>query len=328
MMIREVEKMKHYFTCLMLAVMASVGTVHAENMEFPVSFSIDGLDFQIQDPIQGVPVVWVSDDEEPYATGTVTIPLYVTNKGVTYIVTKIAKWWPNEGGLTKLVVPMGLDSIDKLALCDTRSLQEVDLKGVKYIGNYAFSGSGLKTLELNGMLKSLGSGVFSLNKELTSVTITSPTLTELPDFTFTYCTKLTDITLSPYITTLGRQVFALNPALETITLPQSLQSMGIEMFYDCTNLREIKVLAYAPPAATAQTFEGIDTEKVKLVVPNGTEPFYRNAEGWKLFKTINNTQGIEELPMNTTQEGKVLHEGHIFLQRGDKTYTLQGQEVK
>lgn len=56
---------------------------------------------------------------------------------------------------------------------------------------------------------------------------------------------------------------------------------------------------------------------VKVVSANGTD----------INVTYNDTQDIEIVP-SKTKASKILRNGQIFILRGDKTYTLQGQEVK
>jgi hypothetical protein len=43
--------------------------------------------------------------------------------------------------------------------------------------------------------------------------------------------------------------------------------------------------------------------------------------------TTTGEQGIEDVLSDQVQSTKLLHNGQIFILRGDKTYTLQGQEV-
>ena len=39
-------------------------------------------------------------------------------------------------------------------------------------------------------------------------------------------------------------------------------------------------------------------------------------------------QGIENVPTNRVQSTKILRDGQLLIQRGEKIYTLQGQELK
>ena len=45
------------------------------------------------------------------------------------------------------------------------------------------------------------------------------------------------------------------------------------------------------------------------------------------FTTAGESQGFEDVQGNNVQCTKIVHNGQIFILRGDKTYTLQGQET-
>ena len=237
-------------------VLAAVMNMHAEQNFYLPDFTIDGLDYEIQQVVGNIGVVRVNDINEPYVTGTVTIPRTVTYDGTTYYVQAVDGYWPLENGITKLIVPIGIDSILNTAFFYCSALQEVDIKYVKYIGDCAFCGTSIKQLDLSGaMLNNMAQSAFAQNKQMTKLTISAPQLKELPDFVFSNCEKLSDISLGIYITKIGRQAFAHNKAIKTITLPASLKSMGDEVFYDDTNLKEIKCLATTPPTCTTKTFD-------------------------------------------------------------------------
>lgn len=48
----------------------------------------------------------------------------------------------------------------------------------------------------------------------------------------------------------------------------------------------------------------------------------------KDFKVENNTMDIESIQINNGSPTKLLRDGQILILRGDKTYTLTGQEVR
>ena len=297
-----------------------------------VKVSIDGIDYHLQQDFGSYATVWASDTDEPHVSGAVTIPSSFTHEGVYYIVQGVTYYWEMENSITKLVLPIGVDTIDNSSFFFTKTLKEVDIPYVKYIGNHAFSYCSIEKLTLSSpYLKYLGEGAFSSNKAMTKLTITAPNLKELPDFAFAVCEKLADITLSPYLNKLGRQVFALNPALKTITLPSGINQLGDELFYDDTNLREIKVLAANPPKATAKTFDGIDKSKVKVIVPAGTYEAYKNATGWKNMNITDGIQAIDEVTndqMRKCENVKILRNGQLLINRNGRTYTVTGQEIQ
>ena len=46
------------------------------------------------------------------------------------------------------------------------------------------------------------------------------------------------------------------------------------------------------------------------------------------FTTTGDAQGLEDVQGNNVQCTKIVHNGQIYLLRGEKVYTLTGQEVK
>ena len=85
---------------------------------------------------------------------------------------------------------------------------------------------------------------------------------------------------------------------------------------------QLESLFYSPSVLAIM---GID-----IYVPDGSVQAYKKADIWKLC----NIYPLSELPQsieNTSiyhHSQKHLCEGQIFIQRGDKTYTITGAEVK
>lgn len=311
-------------------VLATAMTMQAEMKDFPVDFSVDGLEYQIvANHGNNLYSVWVSDDLEPYKTGTVTIPTYFVHDGKTCVVTAINYYWPMENGLTKLVVPIGIDTIQKNAFMLTYTLQEIDIQYVKYIGASAFSMTGIKQLTLSGAnLQYLGEACFGLNKQLTKVTITAPQLKELPKWAFDYCEKLATVNINTNITKIGEQAFSNNKTIQKITLPASLKSLGNNVFWGDENLKEIKCLATTPPTATSETFSGLNTANLKVIVPVGTVSKYKSATGWKDLNITDGTQDVDNVSVQHGTPTKVIENGQVVIRTGENTYTVTGQEVR
>ena len=309
-------------------VLAAVMNMQGSDRNPFVAFSINNIDYHIQTSYGTYGTVWASDTKEPYVTGTASIPGSVSYNGVTYIVTGLTYYWPLENGLTKLDIAIGVDSIDDTAFMQSSSLQEVNIPYIAWIGKSAFAYCSIKELNLSSMyLKYIGDGAFSSNKQMTKVTITAQQLKELPDFIFCYCEKLATITINTNITKIGEQAFSFNKAIKTITLPASLKSMGDNVFYEDTNLKEIKCLATTPPTCTTKTFDGLDKTKIKVIVPAGTAAKYKKATGWKDLKISDGTEAVENVSVHGATV-KTIENGQVLIHAGDKTYTVTGQEVR
>ena len=46
------------------------------------------------------------------------------------------------------------------------------------------------------------------------------------------------------------------------------------------------------------------------------------------FTTTGEPQGIEDVNINDLQSKKIIRDGNVYVLRGDRVFTLQGQEVK
>ena len=64
-------------------------------------------------------------------------------------------------------------------------------------------------------------------------------VTSIADYSFSGCSKLTNITLPEGITSLGKYCFSLCSSLTNITLPKGITSLGSGCFYGCSGLTNI-----------------------------------------------------------------------------------------
>ena len=88
---------------------------------------------------------------------------------------------------------------------------------VTEIREYAFFGSGIKSVMIPGSVKSIGLAAFS------------------------ECPSLTDVTIGEGVTTIGEQAFRLCPSLTNVTLPDSLIEIEKEAFWRCGELTNLTV---------------------------------------------------------------------------------------
>ena len=95
--------------------------------------------------------------------------------------------------------------------------------------------------------------------------------------------KVTEVILPPTITTLEDYAFC-NTPLKYVTLPASVQSIGVDIFYLSNNIASLRVLRETPIAITEDAFP--KRGKITLYVPYGSKEAYEAADYWKGFKTI------------------------------------------
>lgn len=308
------------------------------------SFTIGEISYIIEDDIQVTATALGTSPQ-----GEVTIPSYVSHNGKSYMVTKVGLGSWEE--VTKLNLPRTLVTIGSHAFYGAEKLTSVnwaDLIALQTIEDRAFVFTAIREVSIPANVRTIEEVAFSGCDELTKVTINSALLEEIPYGCFGGA-KLAEVTLSPNIKKIADRAFNVCASLKSIELPFWLEEIGeaaftctglteltLPMYVTtlgdgflswCTDLRSIKVQAYYPCTATSATFNGIDKDQVTLVVPKGTVSLYKQAPGWKEFKLITDgTQAIEQAECPSAVQ-KILQDGRILI-RGDKTYTLTGQEVK
>jgi len=177
--------------------------------------------------------------------------------------------------LSVVSIPAGLNTIDADAFEWCTSLSGVTIpNSVTHIGVYAFYSCAMTGISLSASATDLGYQCFGDCRNLTSITvdpmnpvysssngvlfdknqtvlkqcpsgfsgsytIPATVITIDPD-AFYYCTKVTGITISGSVTTIGNSAFT-NTKITTINIPASVTSIGEEVFYACANLASITV---------------------------------------------------------------------------------------
>ena len=76
-------------------------------------------------------------------------------------------------------------------------------------------------------------------------------------------------------------VFYYCRSLTSVTIPNSVTSIGSSAFYSCEKLTNVTVLATTPPTIQPSTFMANTIEKI--VVPKGTGDVYKAATNWSTF---------------------------------------------
>ena len=147
-----------------------------------------------------------------------------------------------------------------------------------------------------------------------------------------------DITILPSVVyedqtyqviSIARQSFMPALALESITMSATITNIGDSAFVNCGVLNSLTCEATTPPTLGENVFTGVD-KSIPLYVPGESIALYQVADQWREFyniQAIGSPSGIVDVN-NTTTPRKVMIDGQIFILRGEKVYTLQGQEVK
>lgn len=146
--------------------------------------------------------------------------------------------------------------------------------------------------------------------------------------------NLTSLIFPKGVTSIGENAFYGCGNVTFIDLPSTLTSIGAGTFGSCGQLDTLYCHAKTPPVITDNTFNNYTTYNCKVFVQKSSLAQYKSATGWKNFTNYitipDEDQGIEEVIANgkLADKQKVLIDGQLYILRGEKIYTMQGQEVK
>jgi hypothetical protein len=101
---------------------------------------------------------------------------------------------------------------------------------------------------------------------------------------------LTKYEIADGITAIAHDAFYESLRLQSVTIPQSVTSIGEYAFYYCENLKSVYCKRPTPPELGASAFDNSDngTDKpigCKIYVPTSAVDLYKAAENWKRYKS-------------------------------------------
>ena len=97
------------------------------------------------------------------------------------------------------------------------------------------------------------------------------------------CSSLTSVTIPNSVTTIGSEAFSDCTNLQKVNIGNSVKTIGEFAFNKCTNITQISSEAVVPPTCESGVFFYINTSKCKLIVPKNSLDAYKQADQWKDF---------------------------------------------
>ena len=173
--------------------------------------------------------------------------------------------------LQKVILP---DSILEIGSCAFQicSMNEIELpKKLKTIGYNAFWKAGITQLVIPNSVNRIDAGAFSGCSSLESITL-PPSISEIKEETFFFCTKLSFIELPKSIKKIGRSAFDGAKSLKSVVVPEGVTRIEYAAFATCYSLEEITF-----PSSISYVGDKvfIDCPKLKKIrIPKGTKSIF------------------------------------------------------
>ena len=227
--------------------------------------------------------------------------------------------------LQQLALPEGLQKVSYMMVAGCKNLQSINIPAsVEEIEQSAFEDCrSIKSITFGG--SSAGApGRFN------APAASASQLKKIGNWAFYNAHELQHLDIPEGVTEIGDGAFYGCTYLEDMTLPASIQAIGDNCFALCTKLTKITVNSVTPPSIQAKTFFDVKRQ-IPVYVPDEAVSAYENDTYWQEFDIQGQSeapQGLEDVQSDNVQSTKFLRDGQIYILRGEKVYTLQGQEVK
>ena len=230
--------------------------------------------------------------------------------------------------LRTLTLPSNLERIGYMAVAGCKNLQSIDIPApVEEIEQSAFEDCrSLKSITFGG---SSAGAPGRFNAPATSAS----QLRRIGNWAFYNAHELQNLEIPEGVEEIGDGAFYGCTYLEDLVLPSSVQTIGDNTFALCAKLQKIVVNSVTPPTIEAKTFFDVKRQ-IPVYVPDEAVASYDGDIYWREF----DIQGASQMPTgidnvsSSLQGGDggrlILRNGQIFILRGDKTFTVTGQEVK
>lgn len=111
---------------------------------------------------------------------------------------------------------------------------------LREIGEYAFQGSGITSIQIPEKVRVIETGNFSNCKSLKEITL-NPEIETLGTSAFYNCTALEEINIPNNVDSIGSSAFSYCTTLTSVTIPDRVRTIGNYAFSSCSQLKDLSI---------------------------------------------------------------------------------------
>lgn len=189
---------------------------------------------------------------------------------------------------TKIVLEEGTLGIAAYAFDGCSNLACIDIpNSVTSIGEYAFRGcTGLTSIDIPNSVTNIGQNAFSdtawENNQPDGIVYAGKIAYKYKGTMFSN----TIIVLEDGTLGIAASAFVGFSSLTSVTIPNSVTSIGAFAFEYCSSLMEVKSLIESPYEIEDRVFSYETYQQGTLYIPKGTMSLYTSLDGWRNFQNI------------------------------------------
>ena len=318
--------MTQFVRVMALMVLFALGAWNAKGQAQQgwTEYDIDGVKWLVQ-KVDGGEAYRIKPKDE--TVGDIRIPALIDNGNIRVV--EIAKdaFTIYGGGLTKVTISSGIETIGSKAFKDCKKLKEVTIEeGVKTIAYQAFYGcKSIKSLVIPASVETVvgnentfsGEGSFEGCSALVSLKIGAQTIGR---YAFKGCENLKEVTIEEGVKTIKDEAFSGCRMITKITVPSSVTKIGLNAFGSCAALSDVIWLASADCDVNSYAFESIAKPATLHVRLGEKAKIESNGKTWWHPFTIVE-DGVADI---STVESTLLDTVRVVANPMHNTLTLEG----